>query len=314
MDESGHVPVLLEEAIAALAIRPDAVIVDATFGRGGHANEIMQRLDRSGRLLALDRDPTAVAAAHRRFGADPRAIVEHAPFSRLGWYCDQHGLSGRVDGVLFDLGVSSPQFDDPARGFSFRRSGPLDMRMDPTSGVSAAEWIQAVPEAELSRVLREYGEERYAPRIARAIVRRRDEQPFTTTADLAAVVAGAVPRREAIKDPATRTFQAIRIYLNRELDELRAALPEAVRVLAAGGRLAVISFHSLEDRLVKHFLRAESQGPVLPHKLPVRDVAVRARLKTIGRAIRPSAPELDRNPRARSAVLRVAERTEVADA
>jgi len=274
----------------------------------------MKRLDPSGQLLALDRDPQAAQAARRRFGNDERVHVEQTPFSRLGNYCDRSGLSGRVTGVLFDLGVSSPQLDDARRGFSFRHDGPLDMRMDPAGGASAADWLKTVSEQELARIVRDYGEERYARRIARAIVRRRGEQPIATTRELAEIVARAIPGREAGKDPATRTFQAIRLHVNRELDELAAALPQAVRVLAAGGRLAIISFHSLEDRMVKRFLRAESKGPELPHKLPVTTSAFRPRLKLIGRTIRASADEVRRNPRARSAILRVAERTEAPNA
>lgn len=314
MDDSIHVPVLLDEVLQALALTPGAIVVDATYGRGGHAEEIMKRLDPSGQLLALDRDPQAAQAARRRFGNDERVHVEQTPFSRLGNYCDRSGLSGRVTGVLFDLGVSSPQLDDARRGFSFRHDGPLDMRMDPAGGASAADWLKTVSEQELARIVRDYGEERYARRIARAIVRRRGEQPIATTRELAEIVARAIPGREAGKDPATRTFQAIRLHVNRELDELAAALPQAVRVLAAGGRLAIISFHSLEDRMVKRFLRAESKGPELPHKLPVTTSAFRPRLKLIGRTIRASADEVRRNPRARSAILRVAERTEAPNA
>ena len=312
MNDSGHVPVLLDEVIAALAIKPDAIIVDATFGRGGHAEEIMKRLGTSGRLLAMDRDPAAIEAGRRRFHDDARVVLEQAPFSLLQNLCERHRVSGRVSGIVFDLGVSSPQLNDAQRGFSFRADGPLDMRMDPTRGPSAADWINSAPESEIERVLREYGEERFARRIARAIVTHRAERPLVTTGELQQLVADAIPRRERGKDPATRTFQAIRIHINRELDELAAVLPQAVRVLAPGGRLAVISFHSLEDRLVKRFLRAQSTGPVLPPKLPVRHKTIPVPLKLVGRAQQASAAEVQRNPRARSAVLRVAERTEVA--
>ncbi len=312
MNDSGHVPVLLDEVIAALAIKPDAIIVDATFGRGGHAEEIMKRLGTSGRLLAMDRDPAAIEAGRRRFHDDARVALEQAPFSLLQSLCERQRVSGQVSGIVFDLGVSSPQLDDAQRGFSFRASGPLDMRMDPTHGPSAADWINSATESEIERVLREYGEERFARRIARAIVARRAEQPLATTGELQQLVADAIPRRERGKDPATRTFQAIRIHINREIDELAAVLPQAVRVLAPGGRLAVISFHSLEDRLVKRFLRAQSTGPTLPPKLPVRHKTIPVPLKLVGRAQQASAAEVQRNPRARSAVLRVAERTEVA--
>ena len=312
MDASGHVPVLLDEVIAALAIKPNAIIVDATFGRGGHAEEIMKRLGTSGRLLAMDRDPAAVEAGRRRFRGDARVVIEQQPFSLLQQFCERHRVSGQVSGILLDLGVSSPQLDDAQRGFSFRADGPLDMRMDPSHGPTAAEWINSAPETEIERVLREYGEERFARRIARAIVARRTQRPFATTADLQQLVAEAMPRREGGKDPATRTFQAIRIHINRELDELAAVLPQALRVLANGGRLAVISFHSLEDRMVKQFLRTQSTAPALPPKLPIRHRTVRMPLTLVGRKHQASAAEVQRNPRARSAVLRVAERTEVA--
>ena len=312
VNDGGHVPVLLDEVIAALAIKPNAIIVDATFGRGGHAEEIMKRLGISGRLLAMDRDPAAIEAGRRRFRDDARVVLEQAPFSLLQNFCERHRVSGQVSGIVFDLGVSSPQLDDAQRGFSFRADGPLDMRMDPTRGPSAADWINSALESEIERVLREYGEERFARRIARAIVAHRTERPLVTTGELQQLVADAIPRRERNKDPATRTFQAIRIHINRELDELAAALPQAVRQLAPGGRLAVISFHSLEDRLVKRFLRAQSTGPVLPPKLPVRHEAAPVPLKLVGRAQQASAAEVRKNPRARSAVLRVAERTEVA--
>lgn len=295
----------------ALNIKSDAVIVDATYGRGGHAGGIVQRLGESGRLLVLDRDPQAVADARQRFGADERVSVEHSRFSLLGDVCDRHGLCGRVTGILFDLGVSSPQLDEANRGFSFRHAGPLDMRMDPSTGTSAAEWLNRAEEAELFRVIRDFGEERYARRIARAIVRARAESPITDTRTLAEIVVRAVPARERGKDPATRTFQAIRLYLNRELDELDAALPQTLCVLAPGGRLAVISFHSLEDRRVKQFMRAESRGPDVPRGMPFPATAFRPRLRVVGRVVRAGADEIQRNPRARSAILRVAERTEV---
>ena len=312
MNDSGHAPVLLDEVIAALAIEPNAIIVDATFGRGGHAEEIMKRLGTFGRLLAMDRDPAAIEAGRRRFHDDARVVLEQAPFSLLQSLCERQRVSGRVSGIVFDLGVSSPQLDDAQRGFSFRASGPLDMRMDPTRDPTAAEWINSASESEIAHVLDAYGEERFARRIARAIVARRAERPLATTGELAQLVADAIPRRDGGKDPATRTFQAIRIHINRELDELAAVLPQAVRVLAPRGRLAVISFHSLEDRLVKQFLRAQSTGPVLPPKLPIKHQAVPVPLKLFGRKQQASAAEIQKNPRARSAVLRVAERTEVA--
>lgn len=303
---------MVEEALAALRLCADGVYVDATYGRGGHAAEIMKHLGPAGRLLALDRDPDAVRAAQERHAADQRFEIVKAPFSMLQQHVNRLGLAGRVDGVLFDLGVSSPQFDDPQRGFSFRHDGPLDMRMDTESGVTAAQWINTAPETEIARVIREYGEERFARRIARTIVRDRAQAPIATTRSLAEIVARAVPTRQVGKDPATRSFQAIRIHLNRELDELRAALPQAVRTLAPGGRLAVISFHSLEDRLVKQFMRAQCQGGEMPRRLPVRDDQLPRRLKLIGRGTRPSDAEIQANPRARSAMMRVAERTGLA--
>lgn len=296
----------------ALNVSPDAVVVDATYGRGGHAEEIMKRLGGSGRLLALDRDPQAAADARARFGSDTRVSVEQARFSLLGRLCDQHRLTGRVTAVLFDLGVSSPQLEQAHRGFSFRHEGALDMRMDPDQGLSAAQWVDGADEAELMHVIRTYGEERYARRIARAIVRARMQAPIGNTRELAEIVAQAVPARERSKDPATRTFQAIRMHVNREVEELEAALPEAVRVLAPGGRLAVISFHSLEDRPVKQFFRNLSRAPDVPRGMPVPLAPFRPRLRLLGKPVRASAGEVRGNPRARSAVLRVAERTEVA--
>lgn len=310
MEDRRHVPVLLNEVMQTLCIAPDAVVVDATYGRGGHAEELVKRLDASGRLLALDRDPAAAAAARARFAADARVTVEQAPFSRLEAICARHGLTGRVTALLFDLGMSSPQLDDPARGFSFRHDGPLDMRMDPGVGVSAAHWLAHAEDVEIARVLYEYGEERHARRIARAIIARRTERPIVSTRDLAEIVARAVPGRERHKDPATRTFQAIRIHINSELSELDAALPQALRVAASGARVAVISFHSLEDRRVKQFFAAAAAGAVVPPEIPLRAVDMpMPPLRLVGRARRATSAEVAGNPRARSAVLRVAERT-----
>lgn len=309
MDELEHVPVLLEEALQALKLQENGIYVDATCGRGGHTRAILERLGSQGRVLAFDRDPDAVTAVRQRFATDPRLDLQHAPFSQLQSLLAARGLDGRVHGILFDLGVSSPQLDAPQRGFSFRHDGPLDMRMDPTQGQSAAQWLHSASEEEITRVLREYGEERYARRIARTIVHARAESPITTTRQLTEIIARAVPTRERSKDPATRSFQAIRIFINRELDELKQVLPQAVAALAPGGRLAVISFHSLEDRLTKHFLRTEAKGIELPLELPVRAYDTHARLRLVGKATRASDEETRRNPRARSAVLRVAERT-----
>lgn len=305
--DMGHASVLLDEAIVALDVKPDGVYIDATFGRGGHSRAILARLGPAGRLLALDRDPQAVAVA--RTWGDPRFAIIHAPFSRLAAEAKARSLAA-VDGVLFDLGVSSPQIDTPERGFSFRYDAPLDMRMDTSRGMSAAEWLNTVPEDELARVVRDYGEERFARSVAKAIVAARADQPITTTGRLAQIVAGAVRTRERGQDPATRTFQAVRIYVNRELDEIAEALPQAVDLLRPGGRLAVISFHSLEDRLVKRFMRGEAKGEELPREIPLTAGELApGRLRLVGRSIKASVEEVARNPRARSAVLRVAERT-----
>jgi 16S rRNA (cytosine1402-N4)-methyltransferase len=296
-----HEPVLAREAIDALTIRPDGIYVDGTFGRGGHSRLILERLGPQGRLIALDRDPQAAQAA-RAIG-DPRFSFFKAKFSELSM------VPSQVQGMLFDLGVSSPQLDDPARGFSFRHDGPLDMRMDPEAGMSAAEWLATAEEQELGRVIRDYGEERFAKQIAAAIVAARARAPLVRTRQLADLVAGAVRTREPGQDPATRTFQALRIYLNRELEEVSLMLPKATVHLAAGARLAVISFHSLEDRIVKRYLRSLAR-PDVPRGLPLRASEMpQAALKLLGRAVRASAQETRRNPRARSATLRVAERT-----
>ncbi len=303
-----HQPVLLAEAMAGLAIRPDGRYVDGTLGRGGHTRAVLQCLGPDGRLLALDRDPTAAEYINNCVGDDPRFTFARLPFSRLTEALAERGWIGRLDGLLLDLGVSSPQLDDPQRGFSFMRNGPLDMRMDPTTGLSAAAWLARVDEAELSEVLTQLGEERFHRRIARAIISARQQAPIVTTTQLAAVVAGAVPTREPGKHPATRTFQALRIAVNQELDELRAVLPQAIPALAPGGRLVVISFHSLEDRVVKQFMREQARGRELPLDLPVTGRPEGMTLRLIGRSLRPGRAEVAANVRARSAVLRVAER------
>lgn len=304
-----HYPVLLDEVLAAMQIRADGVYLDGTFGRGGHSARILAQLDEHGRLLATDKDPQAVAAAEQRFGADPRFTIVRGSFTMLGAQAAERGWQGKVDGILLDLGVSSPQLDDASRGFSFSKDGPLDMRMDPHSGISASQWLATAKESEIAEVLKEYGEERFAKRIARALVRTREEQGvITTTAQLSRVVTEANPKWERDKHPATRSFQAIRIYINRELDDLDAFLAQAVELLAPGGRLAVISFHSLEDRRVKRFIREQAKGDDFPVDLPVLDSQLNRRLKAVGKAVRAGAAELARNPRARSAVLRVAEK------
>ncbi len=306
----GHVSVLLDEAIEALNIRPDGKYIDATFGRGGHSRAILARLGPSGRLLALDRDATAVRVGNE--WSDARFRIRHARFGELGAVAREEGFAS-VDGLLLDIGVSSPQIDTPERGFSFRHDAPLDMRMDTSHGMTAAEWLNSADEAEIARVIREYGEERFAKSIARTVVAARGREPFTRTRQLAEIVAGAVRTREPGQDPATRTFQAVRIHVNHELEELASALPQGVDLLGPGGRIAVISFHSLEDRIVKRFLRAEASGEELPPEIPVTaDALAPGRLRLIGKAVRPGAAEVARNPRARSAVLRVAERREAA--
>jgi 16S rRNA (cytosine1402-N4)-methyltransferase len=314
MPDGEHVPALLEEAVAALQIRPAGTYVDATFGRGGHARRILSALGPRGRLVALDRDPAAEAVA--RAWTDPRLVFRRAWFSELASALDATGIE-RVDGVLLDLGISSPQIDDPQRGFSLRADGPLDMRMDPARGISAAEWIAHASERELRGVIADYGEERFAQQIARAIVAARAERPIVRTRQLAALVAqalGARARGDWSQDPATRTFQAIRIFINQELQELSLALERIPARLAAGGRLAVISFHSLEDRMVKQAFRHGSEpygGDARLARLAIASAALPIPpLKTVGRAIRPTDAELAANPRARSATLRVAERTE----
>lgn len=307
-DANLHLPVMVSEVLEGLAVIPDGIYMDLTFGRGGHAAAILERLGPGGRLVVMDQDPEAIAAALRRFGADARVSVRRGSFVGVADVAAELGIAGQVNGVLMDLGVSSTQLDDPRRGFSFMREGPLDMRMDPDSGISAADWLARAREAEIAQVLRDYGEERFARRIARAIVAARDERPIRTTRELQAIVARANPAWEKGKDPATRTFQAIRIHLNRELDVLRETLARLLDLLAPGGRIAVISFHSLEDRIVKRFFRDQVRGESFPRGLPVQELALKSRLRTIGRAIHPGGDETAGNPRARSAVLRIAEK------
>ena len=303
-----HRPVLLEEVLEALAVVPDGRYIDATYGRGGHAAGILDALGENGVLLAIDQDPEAVSAARERFGRVPGFLVRRGNFADMAAIAGEAGLGGGVHGVLMDVGVSSPQLDDPERGFSFLRDGPLDMRMDPESGPSAADWLATVTERELAVVIRRLGEERFARRIAAAVVAARAAGPIATTGRLADIVAGAVPRREPGRHPATRTFQAIRIHLNQELERLEAGLAAAVGLLVPGGRLAVISFHSLEDRIVKRFIRRESEVAEPWRGLPDIPDEYRPRLRPHGRAVRPRDAEIAANPRSRSAVLRSAER------
>jgi 16S rRNA (cytosine1402-N4)-methyltransferase len=315
MADDTHVPVLLEEAVTALRVKPSGAYVDATFGRGGHSRAILGRLGDGGRLLAVDRDPAAVAHAEALAASDPRFAFSRAWFSELPDVLRAHALA-QVDGALFDLGISSPQIDDATRGFSYRNDGPLDMRMDPTRGESAADFLARASVRELTEVIRDYGEERFAQSIARRIAAARKRAPVVRTAQLRQVVGeavGARTRGDWSQDPAARTFQALRIFVNRELSEIAQGLPAIVPFLARGARLAVISFHSLEDRLVKRFLARASRpfaGDPATARLAIREDALPAApLAVIGRAIKPGAPEIERNPRARSAVLRVAERT-----
>jgi len=307
-EEYSHQPVLLKEVLEGLNIHPQGKYVDGTFGRGGHATAIVERLGPEGRLLVMDKDPQAIAAAKMRFANDERVVIAKGSFARLSQIVEQQGWAGEVDGVLLDLGVSSPQLDDAKRGFSFKLDGALDMRMDPGSGESAADWIARVSERDLAMVLKDYGEERYAKRIARAIVNARETQAFETTRQLATVIAQANPKWETGKDPATRSFQAIRIFINNELDDLQACLAQLVELLKPRGRLAIISFHSLEDRIVKRFIREQSKGDQYPAGLPIMHSQLNPRLKAVGKAIRPSDEEITSNPRARSSVLRIAEK------
>ena len=306
-NEAGlHKTVLLNEAVEALRIKGDGTYVDATFGRGGHSREILARLGRTGKLIAIDRDPEAVASAASL--ADSRLTVLQMAFGRIGRVVAEANLAG-VDGVLLDLGVSSPQLDSAARGFSFRLDGPLDMRMDAGHGITAAEWLAQASEQEIGEVIRRHGEERFAKQIARAIVAARSSGPVDRTRQLAQIVAKAVPTREPHQDPATRTFQALRIHINQELEELEIALPQCLEILNPGGRLVVISFHSLEDRIVKNFMRTQAQPGALPTRLPVRAAELpKPRMKLVGKPIFPSDDEVTANPRARSAVMRVAQR------
>ncbi len=303
---SAHVTVLLEEAVEALAVKADGAYVDATFGRGGHSRNILSRLGAAGRLVSLDRDPAAIAVGKSL--ADSRFFLVHRAFGELTVAAAEAGLKA-ADGILFDVGVSSPQIDDGERGFSFRYDAPLDMRMDTTQGETAAEWLARADEQEITEVIRNYGEERFAFQIAKKVVAARVEQPIVTTAQFAALVRSAVRTREPGQDAATRSFQALRIHINQELRQLEIALPQALSLLKPGGRLAVISFHSLEDRIVKNFMRAQSTADTLPKNLPLRaDQLPQPKMRLVGKAIRPSAAEVAANPRARSAVLRVAEK------
>ncbi|MEJ1400446.1 MAG: 16S rRNA (cytosine(1402)-N(4))-methyltransferase RsmH [Candidatus Sedimenticola sp. (ex Thyasira tokunagai)] len=303
-----HLPVLFSEALDGLAIDPSGIYIDGTFGRGGHSEALLDALGDKGRLLAIDKDPEAVAHGRTLFESDGRFQIKQGSFAMLEQFANQEGLVGGVNGILLDLGVSSPQLDTPERGFSFLKDGPLDMRMDNASGVSAAQWLARAEVDDIAQVLKEYGEERHAKRIARAIHEAGQLAPIETTGRLAEIVSVANPAWEKGKHPATRAFQGIRIFINRELDDLRSCLDQSLRVLAPGGRLVVISFHSLEDRIVKRFMRECERGDNFPPGLPVTQEQMNSKLKRIGKATKPSLKEVTENPRSRSAVLRVAER------
>lgn len=305
-----HITVLLEEAVEALAVRADGCYLDGTFGRGGHSRLILQNLGPDGRLLGFDKDPQAIATGQALAAEDGRFVIVQRSFAELGSEALERGIAGKVSGILLDLGVSSPQLDDPERGFSFMNDGPLDMRMDPSRGISAAEFVNTAPAEEIARVFKEYGEERFARRMAGAVVARRETQPFERTADLAEVLKVANPAWEKGKNPATRAFQGLRIHVNNELGDLEAGLDAALETLEVGGRLAVISFHSLEDRIVKLFMRklVKGESDNMPRNLPIRHQAFEPRIKLIGKAQFASDEETRANPRSRSAVMRVAEK------
>ena len=305
-----HAPVLHREAIDGLQIKPDGRYIDGTYGRGGHAHSILEKLGDKGRLVIMDRDPEAIAAAREVLGEDARVTIIHDDYANMREQIGELDLLQKIDGILLDLGVSSPQLDDASRGFSFQKNGPLDMRMNPHAGPSAAQWLAQAGEAEIARVLWEYGEERNSRRIARKIVELRSSQPIDDTATLAKLISGLLPRPGNNKHPATKSFQAIRIHINQELTQIQSLLESVFEILRLGGRLAVISFHSLEDRLVKRFFKSQSSPPRIPRGLPLRDseIELNIRLKILGKAIKAGAKELAENPRARSAVLRIAER------
>ena len=307
--EYSHRAVLLDEVLEALNIRPDGFYVDCTFGCGGHSGAILKRLDESGRLLAIDRDPDAVRIADSPPFRDRRFRLVQGSYCMLSDLVHAGGMQGKTDGILFDLGVSSPQFDNPGRGFSFQHNGVLDMRMDPADPVSARDWLNQAKQSEIADVIYRYGEERFARRIAKRIVSEREKSPLGTTHQLAKLVASVYPKRSAKGiHPATKTFQAIRIFINNELKELKEALSQVIDLLAPGGRLVAISFHSLEDRIIKRFIREQGRGGTFPPDLPIRDDQLRPGLKPVGKPIRPATGEVESNPRARSAIMRIGER------
>ncbi len=298
----------MQEAVDALSIRDDGVYIDATFGRGGHSQLILERLGPNGRLIVFDKDPDAIEVALKLKQEDPRLDVAHAPFSELESWLSSAELNGTIDGIVFDLGVSSPQLDNAERGFSFLRDGPLDMRMNPAVGISAKQWINSASEQEIADVLYQYGEERHSRRMARRVILEREQKQISTTAELAEIIKEANPSWERDKHPATRAFQGIRIFINDELSELEQGLQQALRALKVGGRLVAISFHSLEDRMVKKFIALQTKGDSFPRDLPIPQSALNPTLKSIGKRIKAGSVEIERNPRARSAVMRVAEK------
>lgn len=308
LNENEHIPVLLNEVLEGLNLQPNGFYIDCTFGRGGHSRAILQILSSRGRLLVFDKDISAIKHAKKLFRNEDRVIYVHGSFTSLITKIEDLQMLGKVDGLLFDLGVSSPQLDNESYGFSFMRNGNLDMRMDISAGMSVAEWLSEVTLPDIERVIRDYGEERYARRIAKAIIRARNESPITHTVQLANIISDAAPTVERNKNPATRTFQAFRIHINNELEELRLVLNQVQKVLRTGGRLLVISFHSLEDRIVKQFMRKEAKGDDYPPEIPVKFNDICPRLRIINKAIKPGAEEIKRNPRARSAILRIGEK------
>lgn len=307
--EFAHLSVLLKETVEGLNIDPNGIYIDGTFGRGGHSRHVLSHLGLNGRLIAIDRDPQAIEAA-KAFADDPRFQIVHGGFGQMADYIEDLGLVGKINGVLLDLGVSSPQLDDADRGFSFLRDGPLDMRMDNSQGETAAQWIARAEIEDMAWVFKTYGEEKNSRHIARCIVADRDEKPFLRTKDLAELIARITKNKERNKHPATRVFQAIRIYINSELEQIDQALEGSLKVLAPEGRLSVISFHSLEDRMVKRFIRRHSQGESVPYGLPITEDQINKsrKLKPMSKALKPSDEEIEQNPRSRSSVLRVAER------
>ncbi|MDF1757116.1 MAG: 16S rRNA (cytosine(1402)-N(4))-methyltransferase RsmH [Legionellaceae bacterium] len=303
-----HNPVLMQEVISGLEIIPNGIYVDCTFGRGGHSLAILNKLSEDGRLIAIDKDLAAIEHAKEKFGDDKRFQIVHGSFKNLAAIAKDLGVFGQICGILMDLGVSSPQLDDSKRGFSFMKDGPLDMRMDKTQELDASIFVNSAEENEMVKIFREYGEERYSGRIARAIISARDEEPITTTLELAEIVKKAHPKWEKHKHPATRVFQAIRIHINQELTDLIATLEQSLEVMAVGGRLVVISFHSLEDRIVKQFMRKQEKGEEIPLEVPIRSIDIKSSFKRIGKAIKPVKAEVQQNIRARSAVLRIGEK------